>query len=407
MKKVFNRWVYVCIGILILLLAGLVYAWTVIQAPIAAMYPDWPKTSLSFTFTMIMICFCLGGFLGGILIKKIQARFLLILAAVLLGIGFVISSFAESVIILYLGVGLFSGFGSGFAYNAVISTVGKWFPDKPGLVSGLLLMGFGSGSFIIGKVYTAFTPSDGSSAWRTSFIAFAIVLFVIVAAAGIFIQKPGDDFVPPVSKKEKSKREIFAELSTQKMLKTSQFWLIMIWAILLSAAGVMVVSQGTPLTMEACADLEMGNVATIVGLLSIFNGIGRIIFGGTYDKKGYRFTFIAGEVVFIIGEILILLSILSGSLLLIIIAYIVTGIGYGVIPPVAAAATSQFFGNSHYPVNYSLTTMNLIPASFGSTLAGAIFDGTGSYVTVMIVALAFLVLGTIITFFLKRTKNNT
>ena len=150
--KQLNRRVYAIVGVIVLLFAGLVYAWSVLSTPIAAEFTGWTKAQLSLTFTLVMILFCIGSLLCGLLAGKLSAKNAVRLGAVLFLAGFYIASRCQAPLTLYLGFGVLCGLGSGLSYNAVMSTMVKWFPDKPGLISGVLLMGFGGGSFLIGKL---------------------------------------------------------------------------------------------------------------------------------------------------------------------------------------------------------------------------------------------------------------
>ena len=167
-----KRCFYALCGTLTLLVVGLVYSWSVIGKTIAASYPDWSQKTLSTTFTVTMAMFCVGGFLAGLLSKKISARIFIILAGVFYAVGFVVASMATTPIILYMGFGVLSGLGTGFAYNAVMGTISAWFPDKQGLISGILLMGFGFSSFIVGKLFAYLAPADGTDTWRMVFKSF-------------------------------------------------------------------------------------------------------------------------------------------------------------------------------------------------------------------------------------------
>ena len=128
MKKL-NRWVYAIVGVIVLIFAGLIYAWSVLASPIAAS-TGWQPDSMSLTFTIAMSFFCLGGLVGGLLNGKINVRVNVIAAAVLFLLGFFITSRTSSIAMLYFGFGVCSGFASGLAYNAVMSTISTWFPDK-------------------------------------------------------------------------------------------------------------------------------------------------------------------------------------------------------------------------------------------------------------------------------------
>ena len=147
-----SRWIYVAVGCVVLLFSGLVYAWSVLSGPIAAEFPHWSTAQLSLTFTIVMSFFCLGGLTCGALSARISPRIFLWISALLFLAGFLLTASMRSLPMLYVGFGVVCGLASGFSYNAVLGTVGAWFPDKQGLVSGILLMGFGLSSFLIGKL---------------------------------------------------------------------------------------------------------------------------------------------------------------------------------------------------------------------------------------------------------------
>ena len=139
--KNLNRWVYAIIGVITLLLAGLVYAWSVMSKSIGASRPDWTAAQLSMTFTMVMAFFCIGCLIAGMMAKKVSPKIYIILSGILFLAGFMLASTTgASPATLYLGFGILCGLGAGFAYNAVMSTMSLWFPDKQGLISGILLI---------------------------------------------------------------------------------------------------------------------------------------------------------------------------------------------------------------------------------------------------------------------------
>ena len=176
-----KRWIYAVTGTVILLFAGLVYAWSVIASPLIAYFTEWNKAQISLTFTICMSFFCLGGLIGGILSKKISIRTNLWISGILFLAGFFLASKTNNLTMLYVGYGVLCGFASGFVYNGIMSCVTRWYSDKPGLISGILLMGFGIGSFIIGKVYQAVTPAGvGMEVWRNSFFVFGVLLFIVL-----------------------------------------------------------------------------------------------------------------------------------------------------------------------------------------------------------------------------------
>ena len=391
--KHLNRWVYAIVGVIVLLFAGLVYAWSVLSTPIAAEFADWSKAQLSMTFTIVMIMFCIGSLLCGLLSGKLSAKMSVRIGAVLFLLGFFLASRTQSLAMLYIGFGVLCGLSSGLCYNAVMSTMVRWFPDRPGLISGVLLMGFGGGSFIIGKLYQAWTPVE-IGGWRASFLVMGIIIFVVLAICSLFFVAPGADFVAPAAKNSKAAVKIASkEYKPLKMVKKPSFWLYYVWAIALSAAGLALISQASGVVWEASASQTAGAVATIVGLISICNALGRVLFGGMYDKYGRSLSMQLVNILFIITSGVLILALAAKSVVVVIIGFILGGLAYSGITPTNSAFCRAYFGPVNYPVNFSLINSNLIFASFGSTVSGALFDASGSYNVTFFLIIGLAVVG--------------
>ena len=422
MKKTLPRSVYAVMGVIVLLFAGLVYAWTTFSKPLVNL---WSQDLLTWTSTIVMVAFCLGGFFGGQMQKKgFSVKLNLIIAAVLMVVGFVIAGLlgnaTGSIIIIYLGFGLLGGLGAGFAYNAVLSAVSGWFPDKQGLISGILLMGFGISAFLMGLLYAANVDQmdgKGGIPWYICFLAIGIGCFVFIVLGALIVKKPGVDFVAPAPKEGKKKKNTTApyeELPPSQMVRRSSFWLMFVWAILVSVAGLAVMFLGTPIATAAVPALNdnASLLAIIVGLISIFNGIGRIIFGGMFDKIGYKATLIIVCAMFMISMGIIILALVTGSQLILIIAYIVTGLSYGGVTPSSSAFVNKFFGARNYGQNLPLITMNLLIASFGTKLVQAVQGGlmaggmsnSGAYIIVLAGVAAICLIAGIIALLIKKPK---
>lgn len=376
--KQLNRWVYAIAGVIVLLFAGLVYAWSVLSTPIAAEFTAWTKAQLSLTFTLVMIFFCIGSLLCGLLSGRLSAKNAVRLGAALFLAGFFLASRCHSPLTLYLGFGVLCGLGSGLSYNAVMSTMVRWFPDKPGLISGVLLMGFGGGSFLIGKLYQAWTPADVGG-WRISFLVLGVVCFVVLAVCSFFFVAPGADFTAPAGKGGRAVAAPLEDCKPTVMLRRPAFWLFYIWAIAVSAAGLALISQASGIVWEISADQTASSVATIVGLISICNAVGRVLFGGVFDKYGRSLSMQLVNVLFVAASGVLLAALGSRSVPLVIAGFMVGGLAYAGVTPSCSAFCRAYFGPTHYPVNFPLIVSNLIFASFGSTISGALYDASGSY----------------------------
>lgn len=406
-----NRWVYAIVGVVALLMAGIVYAWSVMSGPIAAEFVKtqvWTNAQLSLTFTLVMAFFCVGCLIAGFMAKKVSPKIYVLISAVLFLIGFMVASLTgtgaeTSPMMLYLGFGVICGLGAGFAYNAVMSTMSLWFPDKQGLISGILLMGFGLSAFIIGKIYSAVTPDEGGD-WRFTFKMLAIILCVVLVICSFFFVKPGPDFNPAAgTAKKKAVRQPASDITPGQMVKKPTFWFYYIWAIVISGAGLALVAQSKYIAAEVGGDaVSVSTIATVAGLISIFNGVGRIIFGALFDKVGYKLTMLIDMIVFILASVILILALTTGNFALIVVGFIVGGLAYSGVTPTNSALISDFFGRSNYAMNFSLINTNLIIASFASTISGKLRDATGSYMSTIFMMIVLTVVGFAAFLFIRR-----
>ncbi|MCI1902857.1 MAG: MFS transporter [Enterococcaceae bacterium] len=382
----FNRWVYASIGVIILLFSGLVYAWSVIAIPIKAYFSNWTNAQLSLTFTLCMIFFCISGVFSGLLSHKISPQKKLLSAAVLFLVGFWISSQAESLPALYLGYGVLAGTASGVAYNTTISTVTALFPDKPGIISGILLMGFGLGSFLIGKIYQRFTlPGAG---FRRSLLIFGIVLFIVIALSSFLLPKE------TIQKNQlQAGKNTEKGFTPQQMLRTKTFWYYFVWATLLSGAGLILISQAANIAAQVSAGISAGLLSTIVGLISIANGAGRVFFGYLFDQVGQERTIRIIELIFAVGILFLMITLRSHHDSLMIASFIFGGFAYGGITPTNAAFIESAFGRRSFPINFSLINLNLVISSFSSTFSGKLADATGSYFLILVCMAGMVLIG--------------
>lgn len=393
-----SRWIYVAVGCVVLLFSGLVYAWSVLSGPIAAEFPRWTTAQLSLTFTIVMSFFCLGGLTCGALSARISPRIFLWISALLFLAGFLLTAGMRSLPMLYVGFGVVCGLASGFSYNAVLGTVGAWFPDKQGLVSGILLMGFGLSSFLIGKLYQRFTPTAIGS-WRRSFVVLGIITTVLVAACGFLLRRPGTDFTPPpAAKKKRYANPVAEELGTAAMLRRPAFWLYYLWAVLLSAAGLALVSQSTSIAREIGRTVSPGGITTAVGMISLANAAGRVVLGGLFDRLGRSRTMQLVGGIFLLTGLVLIGALKLGRFPLLIAGFLLGGMAYGGVTPANAAFVSSYYGMRHYAVNLSVVVTNLLFASFGSTIAGALYDATGSYLSTDAMILVLAVLSAAVSF---------
>ena len=397
-----KRWFYLAVGVVTMLFAGVLYAWSILKSPLGGEF-GWGASELALNFTLAMSFFCMGGLLGARLSKALGHKVALACAGILsaLGFGLTASLSGSSVWMLYLTYGVLAGAGIGIAYNVLIATVSQWFPDKKGLCSGCLMMGFGASALVLGNVANTLFQSD--LGWRNTYILLGGLICAVLILGGLLLKKPDAQTVFPKAKAGKSaKVEEFEQkdYSSAQMLKRASFWMAFFCISFLAAVGSSVISfaKDLALSVEATEALAV----SLVGVLSICNGVGRILTGAVFDAIGRRKTMLIANLVTLCAAGLTLLAVSTGSLPLCIAGLCITGISYGACPTITAAFTSSFFGMKYFPTNMALMTFTVMGGSLIATVSNKVFELTGGYSATFLMLLALSLLALILNLFIKK-----
>lgn len=388
MKNQLNcRWLYLILGVVSMLFAGVIYAWSILKTPFGEF---WTAPQLSMNFTITMSCFCLGGFLGAKLNQRLGVKWAAMIAGVLAAAGFLLAAQvnADRLALLYVSYGVLAGLGIGIAYNVVISTVNAWFPDKKGLCSGCLMMGFGASSLVIGNLASSIMDGFG---WQKAYLLLGIGLAVVLTITALVLKRPGTDVaLPQAQKKKKAISEAFEtlDLSTGQMLKRVSFWMTFLAFGLIGAVGNSVISFARDLAVSVGAGAALAT--TLVGVLSVCNGFGRVIAGALFDALGRRVTMLISGGLTIMASSIALVAVVTHSLPLCIAGLCLVGLSYGFCPTVSSTSVAAFFGAKHFPTNFSVMNFNLIGSSFIATGCSSLYAATSGYTLpfVVLVALA-------------------
>ena len=401
-RKINIRWLYLVVGVIALLFAGIIYGWSILKAPLADEFA-WSADQLAVNFTLTMCFFCLGGFIGGILSRKVGVRLTLILGGIIGCAGFLLTSqLGGNVAMLYVSYGGLAGMGIGFAYTTTISTVNAWFPDKKGLCSGALMMGFGISALVIGSAANELINS--SVGWRTTFLILGVALGVALVIAGLILKLPAPDLqLPQPAQKAGAVSEDFEsrDFTPGQMIRRFTFWRAFLCIVFLAAVGNTVISFAKDLSLSVGA--EDGLAATLVGVLSVCNGLGRIATGAIFDKLGRRKTMLLANIVSIAAAGVTLLSVFANSLPLCVVGLCVTGFSYGSCPTISSAFTSAFYGSKNFSVNFSIMNFNLMGASLMATVSSMLLTTfNNNYVAPFIMLLALSVVALVLNLSIKR-----
>lgn len=384
-------------GFILTVLLGLIYAWSIFAIPLEKVF-GWSRADTSLIFSISMVFFCIGNIAGGFILKKDKPRINLLICSACMLIGFIIASRTNSLMTLYLSYGVLCGFGTGIGYNVILSTVVKWYPDKTGFCSGVLLMGLGIGGMLLGAQVTHLINTVG---WRNTFMLLGIVFSLIIAIGSLIISNPPKNLFSSINVNKKRSPEEGLELTSAQMLKRPSFWLCFIWAMVLSASGLSVIGHASPCAIEVGA--TAASAVTAVGVISICNGAGRIVFGSLFDLLGRKKTMIAATIVFMAAMVLLVGSIMQKSFALLIIGYILIGLGYGGTPSICVTYVGYMYGPKSYPLNISFMVANIIPAALlGPLLAGTMQTATGSYLSIFVLLFGLNIIAVLFAALIKR-----
>lgn len=396
-----KRWLYLFTGTLILLFLGLIYAWSIFKVPLSNEFGSWTESQLSMPFTISMMCFCLGGYFGGVTGKRLSVKIRLLIGAVCLLVGFLgvsgldTTDSASSLIKLYIFYGVFCGGGVGLSYNAVVTTITKWFPDKIGVASGIMLMGFGFGGLVLGSAVNAMSTSMGIfSAFKVLAVAIAVVLVL-----GALVVKA------PETQPEAGQVVIATTLdfTPLQMMKTARFWLFIFWCVCMSAAGLLVVNSAANISVS------YGGSAILGMTISFFNGVGRIILGNSFDKVGRKWTTLLNMMFMLAGGIFLMLGGKSESLFFIVSGLVFVGLAFGGTPTLTSAYINKAFGQANFTTNYSIASFDLLPpAIIGPLVSAKLIEASGGkYDSSFIAIIVFTLIAFLIWILLNRSSRSS
>ena len=375
-------------GAVLSLLNGILYSWSVFMLPLEAA-TGWSRPQTSLVFTFALVFFGVGMMCGGFVIRLIGTRLTAAAGGMMLAAGLVLSSFASESWQIVLSYGVTAGFGIGMA-NVVPTAVGvSWYPDRRGLVCGVMAFSLAFGTLLLGSgLASALIGSMGIA--RTLQVMGMFVALVSLCAS-FFLNMP--------ERRGEACLERSAEksLTTRQMLCTVRFRVVWLWDLTLQTGGLMIIGHIIPYATENGFSPAQAGFA--MGLYAVVNGVGRLVFGGLFDRKGFRFSMAADALCMAAGLLMLafLPSYAGYAGLLTAVATIALAFG-GTIPQFSAYI-AQNFGPEHLESNLGMTATVFIIAGFvGPFLGGCLHSLTGDYLPALVLALCMAVPGVWIVF---------
>lgn len=372
----------------LLLFLGLIYAYSVLLAPLKVEF-GWSVAQMTLVFALSICSFTLGSLAVGPLVRAKKNAVALLAGAAMLAAGFLGTAFASGGAALYMAYaayGVAASFGIGWVYNVVIPTVTSWFPDKCGFAQGVCLMGFGAGGFVLGPVATQLYSV---LPWRGTLVGFAVVFAALVAGSAAVLKAPGDAEASELAALVAGAGDADAAevaddrfVSSGQMLRTPTFWLLYTFLFMLGSIGMGITGIGRELPLSlGASDLA---AAVVIGFVNVGSGVGRLSCGIALDKLGRHRTMRIIGFGGTVAPVVMIASLLSGSLAVQAVACLLTGMSWG-----AAVVTMPFvsrteWGLANMAQNMAMVnTYSIFASLVGSFGAGMLYGACGSFLPVL------------------------
>lgn len=367
-----NRWLPVVGGVMLNMALGTFYAMSVFMLPLEKEF-GWTRAQTSWVTTIGLALLTAWFVVAGYIQDRRGPKIVAALGGSLFSLGFFLASYTQSLTAFYLTAGVIAGTGSGFGYVVPTAVGAKWFPDKRGLVVGMMVGGYGAGSGVFGPIASSLIDRVG---WRTTFQILALVFFAMTLVATWLLRNPPVGYRPAGWDPSLAKRTAGVDVPAREMLRTPTFYVLWIAYALGTTAGTMVISQLVPFARAAGHSTAAAAFAITVG--AIGSASGRVLSGWLSDHLGRLNTIrtllavsaLAMPALFLLRE-----NVATFYVFLALVYYC-----YGTQLSVYASTSADFYGTKNVGFNYGLLLLAWGAAAvFGPSLGGAVYVATGEY----------------------------
>jgi MFS family permease len=418
-----NRWAVAAAGTITMICLGTVYAWSTFTQPLIAAF-GWSNTTTTWCFALAIFFLGVGAIIGGRWQDARGPRPVIVTGALLWGAANVLAGLGATRLgapWMYLTYGLLGGIGLGLAYVTPVAAVAKWFPDRRGLGTGMVVMGFGLGAFIYSnvlKAIPAFTAVAGESGkvlaaraagsagatlspesvqtLMTTFVVSGVIYAVLGGLSASLVRNPGaaaPATASPTPATAARTAPAVDDYPPSRAMRTPQFWSLWAMLFLNVTAGILFISNAVPIMRELTGATPATALA-VYGFIALFNGLGRFFWGAVSDRIGRNMAY-----VLIYGTQVIIFFVVGGLHTLWLVAALFAivlldyGGGFGTMP----SFTADYFGTKYMGVNYGWILLAWgVGGIVGPIFVALVKDRTGSFtgalpvIAVILLAAAFL-----------------
>ncbi len=422
--KIGNRNLVILGAVIVQLCLGSIYAWSFFQTALNG-GPDaigvylWPSLYSQLPFAAGLASFALFMIFAGRWQDRVGPKKVATVGGVLLGLGYILAWLVDFVagadavlgtVWLILTYGIIGGAGIGFAYVCPIAALVKWFPDRKGTITGIAVAGFGAGALVFGYIEQFLlgifnAPLEITVGWPFLVLGVTYLLLVVLGAQVLTNPPEGwvpEGYTPPATTADGRGLDVLPG----EMIRTSAFWLLWLMFVFAATAGLMTLGNVKSAAIEV--DPIGGDVfaAVIVGVMSLLNAAGRIIWGAVSDKIGRENTMLTMFLVLALGmfSFAYIVTLPVDWIAVMLIASLV-GFCFGGNFALFPSATADAWGSKNVGKNYGVMfTAYGIAGITGAFVAGPIVDATGSYFMAFVVTGILAIIAVVLTIALKYMK---
>jgi MFS family permease len=435
-----NRWTIALAGTIVMICLGTVYSWSIFTRPLVAGF-HWSNAVTTWAFALAIFFLGVGAVIGGRWQDRVGPRRVTIIGVLLWGVGNLLAGVgtgAFGVWWLYLTYGVIGGLGLGMGYITPVAMVTKWFPDKRGFASGMVVMGFGLGAFFYNQIVTRLPSFAAAARHATAYAAakdaatkagttfdpatlpanaqfgqteISAVLMVFVVSGIVYMIIGGLCAMrlcnPPAGYALSGTVAAIAQsgrdFRPSETLRTPQFYLLWLMLFLNVTAGILIISNAVPIY----SDLTSASAAAagvIYGFLAIFNGLGRFFWGAVSDRIGrnmaYVLIFGIQVIVFLVLGRLHDFTLVGLCFAIVLLCY---GGGFGTMP----SFNADYFGTKYLGENYGMIiTAWGFGGIVGPYIGSTVKDLTGSFTGALVPVAIMLVVAAILPFVTKKPRTD-
>ena len=416
-EKIGNRNLVILGALIVQLCLGSIYAWSFFQTALREGAYTWPSLYTQLPFAAGLASFALFMIFAGRWQDRIGPRKVATIGGILLGVGYISAFFVDVVsggdallgtIYLIITYGIIGGAGIGFAYVCPIAALVKWFPDKKGTITGIAVAGFGAGALVFGWVETillTFYNVPTTLNIGMPMLVLGVVYMLLVVLGSQLLTNPPEGwlpagYTPPTTIADGAG----TGMMPGQMIRTSSFWLLWLMFVFAATAGLMTLGnvKSAALAIDATAD-----AVVIVGVMSLLNAAGRIVWGATSDRLGRENTMILMFLVLSLGMFAFAwMSTIAISWLAVMAIASLIGFCFGGNFALFPSATADFFGSKNVGKNYGVMfTAYGIAGITGAFVAGPIVDFFGSYFWAFVITGILAIVAVLFTLVLRSKRS--